>query len=173
MAAPKGNKFASAQRRAMTPLERFLSFCKFDPGTGCVIWTGGQTSGRGHSAPYGAFWFKGRRVFAHRWAAEHIHGHDVAGLQVEHFCPNRTHPNTLCVEHVHPLPGALNRELQTLRSQKVNQDTATRMYWIYAQVGLEVPPPVDLDVFEDVPFYDMPRWLADPFQPIAQEGCPF
>lgn len=162
MAAPKGNSFASAQRKSMTPLQRFLSFCKFDPGTGCVIWMGGQTSGRGHSAPYGSFWFEGRRWFAHRWAAMHIHGHDIDGLQVEHFCPAREHPNTLCVEHVHPLPGALNRELQTLRGRGPDQTTAERMNWIYVQVGLELPPPVDLDAFEGVPFYATPAWLKGP-----------
>lgn len=42
MAAPKGNKFASAGRKAMSPMERFLSFCEFDAATGCVIWTGGK-----------------------------------------------------------------------------------------------------------------------------------
>lgn len=171
MAAPKGNKFASKGRRVMTPLERFLSFCRFDAGTGCVIWMGGQTSGRGHSAPYGSFWFEGRRWFAHRWAAKFIHGHAIDGLQVEHYCPNRDHPNTLCVEHVHPLPGALNRELQTLRNGAVTQDVATRMFWIYTQVGLEVPPPVDLEAFDDVPFYQAPAWLSLP-SPVFDD-CPF
>lgn len=171
MAAPKGNRYASAVRKTMTPMERFLSFCRFDPGTGCVIWTGAQTSGRGHSAPYGSFWFEGRRWFAHRRSAKHIHKHDIDGLQVEHYCPARPHPNTLCVEHVHPLPGALNRELQTLRNGKVEQDTATRMYWIYAQVGLEIPPPVDLEIGNDIPFYAAPGWLWPETRQL--EDCPF
>lgn len=140
----------------MSPLARFLSFCKFDPGTGCVIWQGGQTSGRGHSVPYGSFWFDGRR-----WAAKHIHGHDIDGLQVEHYCPNIAHPNTLCVQHVHPLPGEYNRELQTLRGGLVDQTAVQRMFWIYAQVGLEIPPPVCLDAFTEIPFYDEPNWLRE------------
>jgi hypothetical protein len=169
MAARKGNRFASRERRELAPLERFLSFCQFDATTGCVIWTGGQTSGRGHSAPYGSFWFGGRRWFAHRWAAKHIHGHAIDGLQVEHFCPHRPHPNTLCVEHVHPLTLGFNRELQTLRSRPQTQDVAERMYWIYVQVGLSLPPPVDLDVSDDVPFYTAPPWLREK----AADDCPF
>jgi hypothetical protein len=168
MAAPKGNNYR-ATGIVMTPMERFLSKCRFDAGTGCVIWTGGQTSGRGHSAPYGSFWFEGRRRFAHRWACRFIHGHMIDGLQVEHYCPNRAHPNTLCVEHVHPLPGLFNRELQTLRGQEPSQDVAERMRWIYVQVGLEIPPPVSLDAFEQIPFYEPPYWL----RPADPTGCPF
>ncbi len=40
---------------AGAPLERFLRNCQFDATTGCVLWTGGTTTGRGHTAPYGAF----------------------------------------------------------------------------------------------------------------------
>lgn len=167
MAAPKGNNYRAAGIN-LTPLERFMAKCRFDPGTGCVIWAGAKTSGRGHSAPYGSFWFENRRWFAHRWAAQHIHGHAIDGLQVEHYCPNRSHPNTLCVEHVHPLPSLFNRELQTLRGQAPSQDVAERMRWIYVQVGLELPPPVDLDVFEEVPFYSPPAWLLP-----APVDCPF
>lgn len=160
MAAPKGNNYRAAGIN-LTPLERFMAKCRFDPGTGCVIWAGAKTSGRGHSAPYGSFWFENRRWFAHRWAAQFIHGHEIDGLQVEHYCPNRSHPNTLCVEHVHPLPSLFNRELQTLRGQTPSQDVAERMRWIYVQVGLELPPPVDLDAFDEVPFYEPPTWLRE------------
>ena len=144
-------RFAPGQPRR-DPLERFLSFCQFDPGTGCVIWTGGQTSGRGHSAPYGSFWFEGRRWFAHRWAAKFIHGLVIEDNQVDHCCPADRlgawpllPPNTLCVEHVQAIPAVLNRELQ----------------WIRAQVGLDEPPPVFLDAFAEVPFYTAPSWLRE------------
>lgn len=132
--------------RTLDPMARFLSFCRFDPGSGCVIWTGGQTSGRGHSAPYGSFWFDKRRWFAHRWAAKYIHGLEIDDLQVDHCCPadRVPHPNTLCVEHVQAITPTLNRELQ----------------WIRAQVGIDEPPPVFLDAFGDVPFYLPPAWLT-------------
>lgn len=42
-------------------LERFAEKCRFDPTTGCVLWTGGTTAGHGNSARYGAFWFEGER----------------------------------------------------------------------------------------------------------------
>ncbi|MDE2426694.1 MAG: hypothetical protein KGO96_12385 [Elusimicrobia bacterium] len=142
----------------MTPtdLARFIAKCRFDPGTGCVIWTGGQTSGRGHSSPYGAFWFAGRRWFAHRWAAQFIHGLDIDGAQVDHCCPpGRTGygfapPNTLCVHHVRPLSPAANRQKQTLDQ---------RRYWIYCQVGLEEPPPIWANNFTEIPFYPEPEWM--------------
>lgn len=112
-----------------TPLERFLRKCRFDPLTGCTLWIGGTTQGRGHSAPYGSFWFEGRRWFAHRWAAKYIHGLDIADRQVDHCCVERVGlpaAQTLCVDHLQAIPPAINRELQ----------------WIRAQVGLNPTPPL-------------------------------
>lgn len=63
-------------------LQRFASKCEFDPVTGCVIWRGGTTQGRGNTATYGSFWYEGRRWFAHRWAGVHIHGLLVNDLEV-------------------------------------------------------------------------------------------
>ena len=97
-------------------LDRFRSFCRFEPETGCVVWIGGTTAGRGHHVRYGSFWCERRRWFAHRWSAKHIHGLDIDELQVDHCCPNIPHPNTLCVEHVQPKTLLENRELQTLRA---------------------------------------------------------
>lgn len=134
-----------------TPMERFLRYCRFDPETGCVLWTGGQTKGRGHNVPYGAFWFEGRRWFAHRWAAKHIHNLDIDDLQVDHCCPNVARPNTLCVEHLQALTPAKNRELQW------------RRHYVHLQVGLITyedaygPEP---EPIEQIPFYTEPAWLG-------------
>jgi len=122
-------------------IERFLEKCEFDPRTGCVIWVGGTTSGRGHSQPYGSFWFEGRRWFAHRWAAKYIHGQHIDDLQVDHCCP--CGPRTLCVQHVQAVPPAINRELQ----------------WIRVQVGLEPEPAVGEVEIDEPPFYYPPDWL--------------
>ncbi|WP_372732943.1 hypothetical protein, partial [Novosphingobium sp.] len=73
-------------KRPMTAMERFANKCAFDPVTGCVMWVGGQTSGHGRNQPYGTFWFEGEMWKAHRWAAMHIHGHDITGLDVAHKC---------------------------------------------------------------------------------------
>ena len=89
----EGGLFAS-----VPALKRFINKTKFDPCTGCVLWTGGTTSGKGNSAVYGSFWYEGHRWFAHRWAAQFIHGLDIDGLQVAHVCPEG--PDGLCVHHV-------------------------------------------------------------------------
>lgn len=167
MAAPRGNKFASRERREMSALDRFMSFCRFEPETGCVIWTGGVTMGRGHHVPYPAFWFEGRRWFGHRWAAKFIHRLDIERLHVDHCCPGRAHPNTLCVEHLQAITPRLNRQLQD-----------TRKMFIHLQVGLLQYEEVygsgpDLsDALSAIPFFDPPNWLR-PVQGNNHDDCPF
>lgn len=141
-------------------LVRFASYCEFDPGTGCVLWTGGQTRGGGHSRPYGAFKFQGRRWAAHRWAARYIHGLDIDGLQVDHCCPAhvRPLPHTLCVEHVQALTLADNRELQTLRAREA-QTIEQRRYWAHVRAGIEPEPPRPGAPGDGIPFYPEPVWL--------------
>jgi hypothetical protein len=147
---------------------RFLAKCRFEPETGCVLWTGAKTAGRGHHVPYGSFWYDNARWFAHRWSAKHIHGFDIDGLQVDHCCPRRDLPHTLCVEHVVPVTGDYNRHLQTER----------RKHFIYLQVGLlqydevyggspESAPPSD-----SIPFYTPPTWFTPAQGPIS-DSPPF
>ena len=141
-------------------LERFAEKCAFDPMTGCVMWVGGTTSGRGHKEPYGAFWFEGRRWFAHRWAAVHVHGLDVCDMQVDHNCPHG--PSTLCVEHVKPETPAVNREYQTLRLSRPQQSLETVRYWIFVQKGLTDHEPARRTAALEP--YAPPLWLQ-PFLP--------
>lgn len=86
-------------------LARFAAKCDFDAATGCVIWTGGKSSGQGNKGTYGVFKYEGRRWFAHRWASHFIHGHAIDGMQVDHCCTDHGAPfnNTLCVQHLQPL----------------------------------------------------------------------
>lgn len=150
-----------------SPLERFLRKCEHDPVTNCVLWTGGTSAGQGHNARYGAFWHEGRRVPAHRWSAEHIHGFDINGFQIDHCCPLYRHggpeplaPNTLCVHHVQPLGADVNRDLQAARGQLLTQGVLDRKYWIYVQVGLlPAPEPYEPPVGA-IPFYTPPAWLV-------------
>lgn len=174
MAAPKGNQFSSLVNRAKSPLQRFAEKCAFDPTTGCVMWIGGTTSGHGHNEPYGAFWDDGRRWFAHRWSAFHIHGLEITGLQVDHNCPYGA--STLCVEHVKPETNEVNRALQHTRPGRAFQSLETRRYWLFVSKGIEpyIPPP---RVETDIPFYSPPDWLR-PFLPasVLEEilhDCPF
>lgn len=132
---------------------RFRRFCRFEPETGCVVWTGGKTMGRGHHVPYGSFWYDGRRWFAHRWAAKFIHKQAIEGFQTDHCCPTIPIPNTLCVEHLQSITAQRNRELQHMR----------RM--VYLRVGLieydEIyrgKPEPDPDA---IPFFNPPAWLTE------------
>lgn len=147
-------------------LIRFRSFCRFEPETGCVVWTGGTSAGRGHHVRYGVFWFAGRRWFAHRWAAKFIHRLEIKDHDVDHCCDTIPRPNTLCVEHLAAETPARNRELQTMRTM------------IHLQVGLieyedvygPEPPPDDIAI----PFYSPPAWLG--IKETTQHGnddCPF
>lgn len=146
-----------------TAMERFVSYCRFDPCTGCVLWTGGTTQGQGHHVPYGAFWFEGKRWSAHRWAAKYIHGLDIEGLHVDHHCPyTGGPPNTLCVEHLQAVTNAENVRLQHAR------------HWILVQVGVEEAPEVYQPDPLAVPWFSPPAWFA-PYVPsyTAEADCPF
>lgn len=165
-----GNRFVGTA----TPLERFRRYCYFDATTGCVLWVGAITKGRGKSAPYGSFWAGGRRWFAHRWAATHIHGLDIEGFTVDHCCPEWRAggrepllPNTLCVHHL----AAETRVDNTLLAMQ-------RRTWVLTQKGFYEPPPL----FEGleapgphaIPFHQPPAWLGiDTLVNTADDDCPF
>jgi hypothetical protein len=159
----------------LTPLERFRRYCRFDPTTGCVLWVGATTAGRGKSAKYGSFWADGRRHFAHRWAAKHIHGLDIDEFTVDHCCdPWRAGgtepllPNTLCVQHL----GAETRVDNTLLA-------VARRTWVLTQKGYYEPPPLfeGLEAppeYHASPFHLPPAWLGlDTPVNSADEDCPF
>lgn len=156
------------------PLARFAEKCRFNPATGCVEWTGGTTSGRGTcKLVYGSFWFEGRRWFAHRWSAQHIHGHTIDGLQVDHYCPALANPNPLCVEHCRPETQADNL---ALRFDRAAQTPEQRRYWLFVSLGIEPAPHMlqaDPVPGEDIPFFDPPEWLR-PYLPAKELiECPF
>lgn len=128
-------------------LERFRAKCRFEPRTGCVLWTGGTTRGRGNTATYGSFWYDGRRWFAHRFAAAFIHGLNIDGLTVGHCCPWTPdgHPNTLCVEHLAGETLASNiaeRNTRHATARKASQASGELQLWAFVERGLEEPPPV-------------------------------
>lgn len=160
---------------AKPALQRFAEKCEFDPVTGCVVWTGGTTSGKGNSARYGSFWYEGRRWFAHRWAAVHIHGLDPGRDEVGHCCP--AGPNSLCVEHLETTTKADNiaeRNTRVAAAARAEQAAETRQYWLLVDRGYEPPPEPDKpDEAFDVPWYDPPEWLR-PYLPVNDPGdCPF
>lgn len=147
-------------------LARFRAKCGFCPRTGCVIWTGGKTRGRGNSATYGSFWYNGRRWFAHRWAARFIHGLEIDGLTVGHNCPHTVdgHPDTLCVQHLSGETLAENiAEGNTRRAlPRAQQPPEERKLWLLTELGyLEPPPTTDRELPHPVaPDFTPPEWLG-------------
>lgn len=151
-------------------LQRFASKCRFDAVTGCVVWAGGKTRGRGNTAQYGSFWYDGRRWFAHRWAGAHIHGLRLDGVQAGHTCAN-----TLCVQHVVAQSQAENlAEMHGRRARKVEQSNDERRYWLLVELGYEQVPDEPEAPVDDIPFHTPPEWLR-PFLAQTEETdeCPF
>ena len=157
----------------MDPLQRFVAKCRFEPATGCVIWTGAQTQGRGNTAVYGGFWFEGRRWFAHRWSGVHIHGLNLDGAQAGHNCPHG--PNTLCVEHVVAQTQADNlaEQRERLGPPGTSQDARDRQYWLFVALGIERQPDQAAASPDDIPFYSPPEWFARHQPAVATSDCPF
>lgn len=151
-----GGRFASTG----PALERFAKLCTFDPTTGCVVWTGGTTSGRGNSARYGSFWFEGRRWAAHRWAAIYIHGLDLNGFEAGHCCPNTGgRPNTLCVEHVQA-QGKLENIAEGNRTRHI-QPNDVRQFYLFLHLGIERAEPVWEGSEFGIPLFTPPKWFVD------------
>lgn len=161
-------------------LARFAAKCEFEPSTGCVLWRGGTTQGRGNTAVYGSFWDDGRRWSAHRWSGVHIHGLALDGVQAGHTCP--CGPNTLCVEHVAAQTQQENLDELNgrLAARRVEQSATERQYWLFVSLGIErLPEAPARDPAADIPFYEPPEWLR-PFlvdRPVKSgvqvDDCPF
>lgn len=153
-------------------LARFAAKCRFEPTTGCVIWTGGKTRGRGNTATYGSFWYAGGRWFAHRWAGVHIHGLDLDGVQAGHCCPGG--PNSLCVQHVTGQTQAENLdEMHERRRRKVEQTATERQYWLLVDRGYEPPPEGQTIDPDAIPFHTPPDWLRPYLAKQENSECPF
>jgi hypothetical protein len=169
-ARPGNNTYAN---RRMTPLERFAAKCSFDPSTGCVLWTGATTAGRGNSTRYGSFWFEGASWFAHRWSGIHIHGIALGSHQAGHCCPHGV--NSLCVEHI---TAQTNDENQVEKNErlraKAQQSNAEKQFYLFVQLGIEPAPMMAEPACDEVPFYVPPEWLR-PFLPKQEnsDDCPF
>ena len=84
----------------MSP-ETFAAMCQ---PTGCLIWTGAQTS-----KGYGSLRFGGVETYAHRVAWELAHGLIPDDLTIEHRCRVRCCVN---VEHMELVTRAENSRLQ-------------------------------------------------------------
>lgn len=181
MAAQEGNGYRK-EGVGKTALERFAAKCRFDPVTGCVLWTGGTSSGRGNSTRYGVFWDGKKRVWSHRWAAVHIHGFDLGTDEAGHCC--KPSPNSLCVQHLEPQSKAVNtaernvRYWNMKRLENAVQDPTTRQHWLFRSLGILEPEPIPevdklLKILDDFPFHTAPEWFV-PFMPkVSNDDVPF
>ena len=159
--------------RGRTALERFAEKCRFDPTTGCVLWIGGTTAGRGNSARYGSFRYGDRAWYAHRWAAIYIHGLTLGTNQAGHCCPHG--PNTLCVQHVRGQTQLENLDEQNTRMKaKAAQSASEKQFYLFISLGIEPTPPVQTVDPQAIPFYEPPAWFK-PFMPKQEnsDDCPF
>jgi hypothetical protein len=70
--------------------------------SGCWYWTGARSRGRGKKKWYGTFWYRGRRVRAHRFADDHLAGRGPlpAGHHRDHQCVFSMCVNPDCLERV-------------------------------------------------------------------------
>lgn len=157
-------------------LERFAEKCEFDPATGCVTWRGGTSAGRGNTTRYGVFWDQGRRVFAHRWAAVHIHGIDLGNDDAGHCCPQH---NSLCVQHLQGQTRAENVAERNRRVAKGEQLAHVRQHFLFVQLGIEQPEHDEtmemlLGALDSVPFHTPPEWFRPFMKQVSNDDdCPF
>jgi len=96
-------------------LDRFMSYVDKLP-NGCWFWTGGRSRGKGNKKWYGSFWFRGKTIRAHRFAADHIGKFEPLpkGKHRDHLCVF-----SMCVnpEHLEHTSSAENQERKMARSQ--------------------------------------------------------
>lgn len=174
MAARSGNNYR-VRSVGKTAMQRFVEKCRFDPATGCVVWTGATQAGKGNTTRYGSFWDEGRSIRAHRWAAVHIHGIELGTDEAGHCCP--AGPNPLCMQHLEGQTKAVNIGERNTRVAKAIQSAATRQFYLFNQLGiLEPEPEIEklVDSLNNVPFYEPPAWLQPYLEPKeANDDCPF
>lgn len=95
-------------------IARFLWLCDLDPATGCLIWQGARSRGRGNTAWYGTFATGNKSVRAHKFYAVAVLGlrPETGRHHLDHTCPN-----SLCVSHIECVPEFLNLKLRWIRVQ--------------------------------------------------------
>lgn len=97
---------------------RFLAKTMRHP-SGCLIWLGAKSRGKGKKLWYGTFYVKGKLVRAHKFACVALGTGTECGNDVDHTCHF-----SLCVEHTHleSVPPAINQERRLNRARASRED---------------------------------------------------
>ncbi len=95
-------------------IDRFMSKVDKLP-NGCWFWTGGRSRGKGNKKWYGSFWFRGKTIRAHRFAADFIGKFEPLprGKHRDHLCVF-----SMCVnpEHLEHTTSSENQERKIERA---------------------------------------------------------
>ena len=90
-------------------IDRFFQFVGNKKPNGCILWTGSTSRGYGH------FSVGSRRVKAHRFAFELVHGQIEPGLKVLHNCPEGDNPT--CINPSHLFLGTQKANVQDMMAK--------------------------------------------------------
>lgn len=94
-------------------IDRFMSYVEVLP-NGCHFWTGARSRGKGNKKWYGSFWYRGKTIRAHRFAADAIGklGPLPPGHHRDHTCCF-----SLCVnpEHLEHVTHEVNQQRKVAR----------------------------------------------------------
>jgi hypothetical protein len=107
-----------------TPQEvaRFMALVDVLP-CGCWDWTGARSRGRGNRKWYGTFYYRGRRIRAHRFSCDVLGKKTVPkGWHRDHTCHF-----SMCVnfDHLEPVPPATNQARKEARRFTSSRDQRT------------------------------------------------
>jgi len=80
---------------------------------GCWEWQGALSWSNG-KLPYGLFQVKSKKIYAHRYAYELVHGSIAKGLQIDHTCRNTRCVNIDHLEAVTPRENQLRSPSSTI-----------------------------------------------------------
>jgi len=120
-------KVTKRGRPRTDPMTRFLNHVS-KAESGCWEWSGAKDP-----SGYGAFKDQhGKKINAHKWHYEHVHGPIVKGLQIDHLCRNRKCVNLDHLEVVTPRMNTRRGDAGKLRATHCrhgHEYTWENTYW--------------------------------------------